>query len=102
MIKILYTIPNFITAGSGGAMLNIIKQLDENLFEPTSSLGDQEVSWKVNFLNLGIPLIEAEFCFSSWLCHSESYKVKKAAKVLNLINSTCGIPFITRRITPNL
>lgn len=33
-IKILYTIPNFDTAGSGKALLNIAKGLDKDLFEP--------------------------------------------------------------------
>jgi glycosyltransferase involved in cell wall biosynthesis len=33
-IKILYTIPNFDTAGSGKALLNIAKLLDKNIFEP--------------------------------------------------------------------
>ncbi|PIE89788.1 MAG: hypothetical protein CR997_09540 [Acidobacteria bacterium] len=33
-IKILYTIPNFDTAGSGNAMLNIIQRLDKDIFSP--------------------------------------------------------------------
>ncbi|MDT0295733.1 glycosyltransferase [Mesonia ostreae] len=33
-IKILYTIPNFDTAGSGKALLNIAKGLDKDIFEP--------------------------------------------------------------------
>ncbi|PIE03004.1 MAG: glycosyltransferase [Acidobacteria bacterium] len=33
-IKILYTIPNFDTAGSGKAMLNIIQRLDKDIFSP--------------------------------------------------------------------
>jgi len=33
-IKILYTIPNFYTAGSGKALLNIATSLDANYFEP--------------------------------------------------------------------
>lgn len=33
MLKILYTIPNFNTAGSGRALLNIAKGLDKNKFE---------------------------------------------------------------------
>jgi len=60
-MKILFTIPNFITAGSGGAMLNIIKQLDKERFEPAVAvlrLGgrlDEEVR------RMGIPLIDAPF-----------------------------------------
>ncbi len=33
-IKIIYTIPNFITAGSGRVMANILERLDESLYEP--------------------------------------------------------------------
>lgn len=33
-IRILFTIPNFITAGSGREMMNIIDRLDTNYFEP--------------------------------------------------------------------
>ena len=32
--KILYTIPNFDTAGSGKALFNIAKSLDDDIFEP--------------------------------------------------------------------
>ncbi|MBC8305698.1 MAG: glycosyltransferase [Pelagibacterales bacterium] len=34
LIKVLFTIPNFDTAGSGKALLNIASRLDNNLFEP--------------------------------------------------------------------
>lgn len=34
MIKVLFTIPNFDTAGSGKALLNIAENLDKNKFEP--------------------------------------------------------------------
>ena len=33
-IRILFTIPNFVTAGSGREMVNIIERLDKNIFEP--------------------------------------------------------------------
>lgn len=33
-IKILFTIPNFDTAGSGKALLNVAMRLDKNVFEP--------------------------------------------------------------------
>lgn len=33
-IRILFTIPNFLTAGSGREMFNIIERLDKNMFEP--------------------------------------------------------------------
>lgn len=33
-VKLLFSIPNFITAGSGREMFNIIERLDKNIFEP--------------------------------------------------------------------
>ncbi len=33
-IKILYTIPNFNTAGSGKALLNVISRIDKSIFDP--------------------------------------------------------------------
>jgi len=33
-IRILFTIPNFDTAGSGKALMNIVTRLDKNIFEP--------------------------------------------------------------------
>jgi len=33
-VRILFTIPNFITAGSGMEMMNIIDRLDKEIFEP--------------------------------------------------------------------
>jgi glycosyltransferase involved in cell wall biosynthesis len=33
-IRILFTIPNFVTAGSGREMVNIIERLDKDIFEP--------------------------------------------------------------------
>lgn len=47
-IKILYTIPNFDTAGSGKALLNIAKGLDNSLYEPhICCLHDQGDFFKV-------------------------------------------------------
>jgi glycosyltransferase involved in cell wall biosynthesis len=60
-IRILFTIPNFITAGSGRAMLNIVEKLDRKMFSPAvcvlkkGGALDQEVE------NLGIPFLEAQF-----------------------------------------
>jgi len=58
---ILFTIPNFITAGSGRAMLNVVERLDRNLYSPAicvSRLGGdlcREVERQ------GIKLLEAPF-----------------------------------------
>jgi glycosyltransferase involved in cell wall biosynthesis len=58
---ILFTIPNFITAGSGRVMLNILEHLDRDEFAPSVCVSrkggvlDREVE------SLGIPFIEAPF-----------------------------------------
>lgn len=59
--RILYTIPNFVTAGSGQAMVNIIDRLDRRRFEPTvavSSLGGHLVD---HLESSGVRVIEAPF-----------------------------------------
>lgn len=60
-IRILYTIPNFVTAGSGQAMVNIIDRLDRNRFDPTvavSTLGGELVD---HLESRGVHVIEAPF-----------------------------------------
>lgn len=80
-IKILYTIPNFITAGSGGAMLNIIRRLDKSQFEPAvcvSKLGgklDDEVG------RLGLPLIDAQYFLKAKPYTSLLMRVINTAKI---------------------
>ena len=47
-IKILFTIPNFDTAGSGKALLNIAKGLDQKHFEPhLAILHDNGTGFKI-------------------------------------------------------
>lgn len=60
-IPILFTIPNFITAGSGNAMLNIVRSLDRKKYFPAvcvlkkGGYLDKEVD------KLGIPFLEIPF-----------------------------------------
>ena len=60
-VRILFTIPNFITAGSGRAMLNIIERLDKNRFEPAVCVMRKGGSLDREVEALGIPFIEAPF-----------------------------------------
>ena len=53
--KILFTIPNFDTAGSGRALLNIINHLDENYFESHISCSHSKGELFKEIINLGIP-----------------------------------------------
>ena len=60
-IKILYTIPNFITAGSGRVMMNIITRLDRENFEPAVCVSKKGGKLDQEVLQMGIPFIEAPF-----------------------------------------
>ncbi len=60
-VPILFTIPNFITAGSGRAMLNIIKRLDREKFAPSVCVLKKGGDLDKEVERLGIPLLEAQF-----------------------------------------
>jgi glycosyltransferase involved in cell wall biosynthesis len=59
--KILLTIPNFVTAGSGRALINIAARLDRTLFAPTICVAKGGGALTRELENLGIPLLEAPF-----------------------------------------
>jgi glycosyltransferase involved in cell wall biosynthesis len=58
---ILFTIPNFITAGSGQAMLNIIQRLDRERFAPAVCVMKKGGELDREVERMGIPFIEAPF-----------------------------------------
>jgi glycosyltransferase involved in cell wall biosynthesis len=60
-LRILFTIPNFITAGSGRAMLNIIERLDRERFAPAVCVMRKGGDLDREVERLGIPFIEAPF-----------------------------------------
>ena len=60
-VPILFTIPNFITAGSGRAMLNIIERLDRERFAPSVCVLKKGGDLDKEVERLGIPLLEAQF-----------------------------------------
>jgi glycosyltransferase involved in cell wall biosynthesis len=60
--RVLYTIPNFQTAGSGRAMVNVISRIDRARFEPTvcvSRRGDGPLEREL--ADLGVDVFEAPF-----------------------------------------
>lgn len=61
-IPILFTIPNFITAGSGQALLNVIERLDRQRFAPSICVLRKGGRLKAEVERLGIPLLAAPFC----------------------------------------
>ena len=54
--KILFTIPNFDTAGSGRALFNIVKRLDKNYFEPHISCSHSRGSLFEEIVDSGVPV----------------------------------------------
>jgi glycosyltransferase involved in cell wall biosynthesis len=58
-LSILFTIPNFITAGSGRAMLNIIERLDRKRFAPAVCVSRKGGDLDRVVEQLKIPFIEA-------------------------------------------
>ena len=55
-IKVLYTIPNFDTAGSGKALLNVAKNLDKSRFEPHICCFHSRGSYFKEVQKSGIPV----------------------------------------------
>jgi glycosyltransferase involved in cell wall biosynthesis len=79
-IRILFTIPNFITAGSGRAMLNIVENLDRKDFAPAVCVLKKGGNLDKEVEGLGIPLIEAQFtveAFPRWSFFSRALKASK-------------------------
>lgn len=55
--RILYTIPNFDTAGGGKALLNICRRLDKKYFEPYISCSHTKGYLFKEVIKLGIPFV---------------------------------------------
>jgi len=68
--RILFTIPNFITAGSGRAMLNIVARLDRSRFAPWIAVLKSGGALERDIAALGIPLLEHEFVIPARPYHS--------------------------------
>ncbi|HEY1434575.1 MAG TPA: hypothetical protein VGG65_04320, partial [Thermoanaerobaculia bacterium] len=56
---ILFTIPNFTTAGSGRAMLNIVERLDRRRFAPSICASRRGGRLEAEIDRMGIPYLEA-------------------------------------------
>lgn len=79
-VRILFTIPNFITAGSGRAMLNIVERLDRKDFAPAVCVLKKGGNLEKEVERLGIPLLEAQFtvpAFPRWSLFSRALKASK-------------------------
>src|ERR1035438_5979768 len=60
-VSILFTIPNFITAGSGRVMLNIVERLDRKRFAPIVCVARKGGALDAEVQALNIPFLEAPF-----------------------------------------
>jgi len=60
-IRILYTIPNFNTAGSGKALINVISRIDKNIFEPYICCRHERGDLFNTAKSLNIPIYISEF-----------------------------------------
>jgi glycosyltransferase involved in cell wall biosynthesis len=79
-IPLLFTIPNFITAGSGRAMLNIIERLDRDRFAPAVCVSRKGGELDKEVERMDIPLIEAPFTVPARPYTSLPIRVIKAAR----------------------
>ena len=64
-LPILFTIPNFITVGSGMVLFNIVSRLDRKLFAPSVCVLRTGGALEKEFERLNIPLFEAPFVVPS-------------------------------------
>jgi glycosyltransferase involved in cell wall biosynthesis len=77
--KILFTIPNFVTAGSGRAMLNIVQRLDRSRFEPSIGVLKRGGAMEAEIANAGIPLLEFQFTVGAKPYRSLMRRAREAA-----------------------
>jgi glycosyltransferase involved in cell wall biosynthesis len=78
-IPILFTIPNFITAGSGRAMLNIIERLDKSRFAPAVCVSKKGGDLDKEVERGGFPLLEAPFTIPAKPYVSLWWRARQAA-----------------------
>ena len=77
---ILFTIPNFITAGSGRAMLNIIERLDRDAFAPSICVLQKGGDLEREIERQGIPLLEHPFTVPARPYHTLLARALAAAR----------------------
>jgi glycosyltransferase involved in cell wall biosynthesis len=80
-IGILFTIPNFITAGSGGAMLNIVRRLDRREFAPAVCVLKKGGALDAVVEDMGIPFLEAPMLVALRPLWNLRRRVRQAAAV---------------------
>ncbi len=79
-IKILFTIPNFDTAGSGKHMVDLIRKLDRNIIEPTICCDHERGVYFKEVEKLGYPIFIRELSPSRKKYFTSLKQVRKNAK----------------------
>lgn len=77
---ILFTIPNFITAGSGRAMLNIVERLDRSRFAPAVCVQKKGGDLDKVVEKMGIPFLELPFTVPARPYATLPWRVWQAAR----------------------
>ncbi|MBN1121749.1 MAG: glycosyltransferase [Anaerolineae bacterium] len=79
-VNILFTIPNFVTAGSGRALLNIVERLDRDRFAPTICVLKSGGKLEDEIRAQGISLLEFPFTVPARPLHQLPGLIRQAAK----------------------
>jgi glycosyltransferase involved in cell wall biosynthesis len=85
-IPILFTIPNFITAGSGRVMMNIISRLDQAVYAPAVCVSRKGGKIDREVEQMGIPFLEAPFTIPVKPYHTLLARASQAAQVFRPYN----------------
>ena len=78
-VPVLYTIPNLDTAGSGGALLNIIVRLDRSRFAPTICTLRKGGRLEEKVQRLGIPLRQGLYTLAARPLATFPFRARRAA-----------------------
>jgi glycosyltransferase involved in cell wall biosynthesis len=80
MRKILYSIPNFTTAGSGRALLNIVARLNREKFSPMVCVLKKGGALEKELAAMDVPLLEAPFTVKALPYHKLPFRAWKASR----------------------
>ncbi|HPV05764.1 MAG TPA: glycosyltransferase [Aggregatilineales bacterium] len=79
-IRILFTIPNFITAGSGQAMWNVVSRLNPDLFSPAICVLKRGGALEAEIEAAGVSILELPFIVPARPLHRLPAAVIRAAR----------------------
>ncbi len=77
--KILFTLPNFDTAGSGRALFEVVRRLDRRFFKPSICVARRGGKLEAEVEAAGIPLFEAPFTVAARPLLGLKSRIQRAA-----------------------